>query len=513
MSFTIDTIFAMPGLHLTDRQVLLYMNHRTHHTQAAAAAIAGISERSAREIDKNPLLPSQRKRKRSWRTRKDPLADVWPRVLELLQATPRIMAVTIFETLQEECGDDAVPDSVRRTLERRVADWQALNGSDKEVFFPQRHDPGAQCLSDFTVADSLEVTIAGEPLPHRLYHFRLACSGWEDAKVILGGESFSAVSEGLQDALWKLGGVPVEHRTDSLSAAFKNLDRDAQADFTRRYEDICRHYGMKATRNNPGVAHENGSIEAPNGHLKRRIEQELLKRGDKDFAKLDDYRGFVARICDRHNARRRHLVAAERKALGELPKRRTTDFALHSATVTRNSTMTVDKVLYTVPPRLIGRKIEVHLFDDRLECFLGPTPAIVLPRVRPIGHQRARRIDYRHVIAALKKKPQALRNLIYRDDLFPQSAYARAWQALDAALPQKEACKTMVGLLDLAANNACENALAARLDAILDAQRLPDLAELKAEFAIKPQTLAADVTIPPPDLAGYNDLLGAEAGQ
>ncbi|MGC8808589.1 MAG: IS21 family transposase, partial [Thiomonas sp.] len=176
------------------------------------------------------------------------------------------------------------------------------------------------------------------------------CSGWEDAKVvILRGESFTAISEGLQDALWKLGGIPVEHRTDSLSAAFKNLDRDAQADFTRRYDDLCRHYGMKATRNNPGVAHENGSIEASNGHLKRRIEQELLKRGNRDFLTLDEYRRFVARICDRHNARRRHLVAAERKTLRELPKRRTTDFVQHSPTVTRNSTMTVDKVLYTVP--------------------------------------------------------------------------------------------------------------------------------------------------------------------
>ncbi len=486
------------------------MSHRTHNTQAAAAAIAGISERSARQIDKTPILPSQRKRKRHWRTRKDPLADVWPRALDLLASTPGLMAVTLFETLQDEYGADAVPDRVRRTLERRVADWQALHGPDKEVFFPQRHDPGVRGLSDFTVADGLGVTIAGDALPHRLYHFRLACSGWEDAKIILGGESFTAIAEGLQDALWKLGGVPAEHRTDSLSAAFKNLDRDAQSDFTRRYEELCRHYGMKASRNNPGEAHENGSIESSNGHLKRRLEQELLKRGSRDFPSLEEYRRFLTRICDRHNARRRHLVAAERKLLGDLPRRRTTDFTRLTAAVTRNSTMTVDKVLYSVPPRLIGRKLEVHLFDDRLECFLGPTAVLVLPRVRPVGPQRARRIDYRHVIGTLKKKPQALRSLIYRDELFPQSSYARAWQALDAALPPKQACRTMVGLLDLAANHACETALAARLDAILDAHGLPDLAELKAEFAVKTPTILAEVVIPPPDLAGYDTLLATE---
>ena len=201
------------------------------------------------------------------------------------------------------------PDRVRRTLERRIARWRALHGEDKEVYFPQRHDPGRQALSDFTVTDSLGVTIAGEPFPHRLYHFRLACSGWEHVRVILGGESFSAVAEGLQDALWKLGGVPREHRTDSLSAAFKNLDRDAQLDFTKRYDELCRHYGMEATRNNPGVANENGSIEASNGHIKIRLDQRLRRRGSRDFDSLEAYRAFVDGVCERYNARRAKPVA------------------------------------------------------------------------------------------------------------------------------------------------------------------------------------------------------------
>jgi len=500
----------MPGLHLTDRQVRLYMTQRPHHTQAAAAAIAGISDRSARQIDKDPRLPSQRKTKRSWRTRPDPLAAVWPRVEELLHGDAGLLAVTILEILQDEYGGDTVPDSVRRTLERRVADWRALRGPDKEVFFPQRHEPGRQGLSDFTVADDLGVTIAGEPFPHRLYHFRLAYSGWEHARVILGGESFSAVAEGLQEALWKLGGVPAEHRTDSLSAAFKNLDRDAQADFTDRYQGLCSHYGMTATRNNPGEAHENGSIEAANGHLKRRLDQHLRQRGTRDFGSVEDYRRFVASICDRHNGRRRAMLAAERETLADLPKRRTTDFAMAWATVTRNSTISVDKVLYTVPPRLIGRKLEIHLYDDRLECFLGPCAVVTLPRVRAIRPLRAHAIDYRHVIGTLKKKPQALRHLVYRDALFPRRAYGRAWQALDSAVPPKQACRTMVGLLDLAATGACEAALAEHLDTILDAGQLPNLAELKARFAPKTPPVA-DVAIPAPNLTGYDDLLAPEA--
>ncbi len=486
------------------------MTKRAQHTQAAAAAMAGISERTARQIDKDPRLPSQGKAKRSWRTRENPLIAVWPRVLELLNGPAGLMAVSIFETLQEEFGEEVVPDSVRRTLERRIADWRALHGPDKEVFFPQRHDPGRQGLSDFTVADELGVTLAGQPFPHRLYHFRLAYSGWEHVHVVLGGESFSAVAEGLQDALWKLQGVPAEHRTDSLSAAFKNLDRDAQLDFTRRYDELSRHYGMTATRNNPGVAHENGSIESPNGHLKRRLGQALLQRGSLDFGCLADYRRFVALVCDRHNARRRALVATEREKLAELPKRRTTDFTTVTAPVTRNSTISVDRVLYTVPPRLIGRKLEIHLFDDRLECFLGPTAVVTLARRRADRAHRGHAIDYRHVIGTLKKKPQALRHLVYRDELFPRAAYARTWQAVDAALPARQACRVMVGLLELAATGACEAALADRLDAILDAGQVPDLLALKDEFAPKTQQVA-DVTIPAPDLSAYNHLLTAEA--
>jgi hypothetical protein len=495
----------MPNLHATDAQVMRYMTSRSRHDQEAAAAMAGFSARTARRIDKDPRLPSQKRQPRSWRTRADPLTDIWPKVVEMLE-TPGVMAVTIFEDLQDELGPDAVPDSLRRTLERRIAKWRALHGADKQVFFPQRHDAGRQALSDFTAADCLCVTIAGEPFPHRLYHFRLACSGWEHARVILGGESFSAVAEGLQDALWKLGGVPREHRTDSLSAAFKNLDRDAQLDFTKRYEALCRHYGMQATRNNPGVANENGSIEAANGHIKIRLDQRLRRRGSRDFDSLDAYRAFVHGVCARHNARRAKPVAAERETLNELPKRRTTDFATVTAKVTRYSTINVDRVVYSVPARLIGHKLEVHLFDDRLECFLGPDPVMRMPRVRT-DRKRGHCIDYRHLIGALRRKPQALRYLVYREALFPRAAYARAWTALDEALPQRDACRAMVKLLVLASRcEACEIALAARLDAVLDAGRLPDLAELELEFAAKTGP-SADVAIPSPDLADYNRLL------
>ena len=162
----------------------------------------------------------------------------------MLEANPGLRAVTIFEELQDSCGVERVPDAVRRTLERRVRSWRARHGPDQECSSPGA-SAGPDGLSDFTDAGELGVTIAAMALDRRLYHFRLAGSGWEHAEIVLGGESFTALAEGLQNALWRLGGAPSEHRTDSLSAAFRTLAVAQQADLTERYEALCRHYSMR----------------------------------------------------------------------------------------------------------------------------------------------------------------------------------------------------------------------------------------------------------------------------
>jgi hypothetical protein len=368
-------------------------------------------------------------------------------------------------------------------------------------------------LSDFTDGTELGVSIDGQPLAHRLYHFRLAFSGWEHAEVVLGGESFVALAEGLQNALWALGGAPRQHRSDSLSAAFRNLERDAGEDQTQRYEALCAHYGMMPTRNNAGLAHENGTIEASHGHLKTALDQALLLRGSGDFADLPAYRRFVAEVVGRANAGRRKALEIERALLQPLPPRRTTDHEEALVTVTRNGGFLLRKVFYTVPSRLIGHRLRVRLYDDRLECFLGSTPVLTLPRGRrPRGalHGRVGYIaDYRHVIHALRRKPQALLNLVYRDQLFPRAAFRRAWEALIAAGPPRYACRTMVALLALAHEQACEAELAAELDAILDRGDLPDLAALRAQFSSEPCELPP-VAVTLPALAMYDVLLGAE---
>jgi transposase InsO family protein len=190
-------------------------------------------------------------------------------VVPLLQASPGLRPVALFEEMRRRHPE--LPESIRRTLERRIRSWRALNGPPREIIFPQVHEPGRLGLSDLTEMSDVAIRIAGVALDNRLYHFRLACSGFEHAHVILGGESYVALAEGLQNAVWALGGAPREHRSDSLSAAFRNLDQSACEDLTARYEALCAHYGMQPTRNNRGLAHENGAIESPHGHLKNAI--------------------------------------------------------------------------------------------------------------------------------------------------------------------------------------------------------------------------------------------------
>ena len=261
------------------------MESRQTNDPAVAAAKAGFSRATAYRIEADPRLPSQKKQERG-RRRPDPLAAVWDgEVVPMLEAAPGIRAVAVFGEIVRRHPE--LGEGVRRTLERRIRRWRALNGPEQDVIFRQEPPPGRMGLSDFTDVAELGVHVAGEPLAHRLYHFRLAFSGFEHAHVVLGGESYVALAEGLQNALWALGGVPQLHRSDSLSAAFRNLDRDASEDQTKRYEALCAHYRMTPTRNNPGIAHENGSIESPHGHLKKVIEDDLLLRGSRDFADLD----------------------------------------------------------------------------------------------------------------------------------------------------------------------------------------------------------------------------------
>lgn len=481
------------------------MKLRQTHPIEVAAAKADISRATGYRIAQDPRLPSQKAQPRE-RRRPDPLEAIFDtEVVPLLKEAPGLRPVAIFEEILRRHPE--LSPGVRRTLERRIRSWRALHGAEQDVIFRQVHEPGRMGLSDFTDLSALGVTIDGQPLAHMLFHFRLPWSGFEHAHVILGGESHVALAEGLQNALWSAGGAPHQHRTDSLSAAFRNLDAATEADLTRRYEALCAHYRMAPTRNNRGVAHENGSIESAHGHLKAAIRDALLMRGTPDFPDLTGYRAFVDEIVGRRNAARAKRIAAERAYLQPLPATRTTDFEEVIVTVSSTGGFTLRKVFYTVPSRLIGHRLRVRLHDDRLEVFMGGTHLLTLPRGR--AHSDGRHdqvVNYRHVIHALRKKPMALLNLVYRDKLFPRPAYRRAFEALSAQLPEKMACKITVDLLALAHDRGCERELAEEMDRVLNTGSLPDPLALRRLFGPDPADLPS-ISVLPVALDSYDALV------
>jgi hypothetical protein len=499
----------MPGRHVTDQQMRLFMTLRQTHSTPVAAAKTGISQATGYRLQADPTLPSQKKTPRS-RRRPDPLADIFDaEVVPLLRSSPGIRPVAVYEELQRRHPD--LGTGIRRTLERRIRAWNAEHGPEQEVIFRQVHTPGKMGLSDFTAMGKLGVTVAGEPLDHRLYHFRLAYSGFQHAHVVLGGESYVALAEGLQNALWTLGGVPHDHRTDSLSAAFKNLDQSAQSDLTDRFDALCRHYGMMPTRNNKGVAHENGSIESPNGHLKRAIEDALVMRGVRDFEDLAAYRRFIDEIVGRINARNGKRIDMERPSLRPLPARRTTDYEEVTLRVTSSGGLTLRKVFYTVPSRLIGHHLRIRLYDDRLELFLGGTSLLTLPRGRASSSgSHGHVVNYHHVIHSLRKKPMALMGLVYRDQLFPRRAFGDMFAVLLEQTGEKKACRMTVDLLALAHDRGCEAELAAQIEEDLRQNRLPDMAALRALFS-PPVEALPKVEVRMADLSSYDQLVGDAA--
>jgi transposase InsO family protein len=493
----------MPGKKITDHQVHQYKQDRGRLTQVAAAARAGLSERSARRIEQSQTLPSQRPA-RAWRTRADPLGEVWEsEVVPLLRADAELNAVTLLEELQRRHPAD-FGDGVLRTLQRRLRQWRAIHGAEREVFFAQEHPPGRLGLSDFTVCDDLAVEIGGAAFPHRLYQFALAHSGWRHAAVVTTGESFMALATGLQAALWRLGGVPEEHRTDSLSAAFNNLAEE-QA-LTRRYEDLCRHYGLRASRCNPGQSNENGSIESRHDSLKTALDQALRLRGSRAFDDVAGYEAFVDQIVQRFNARVSKRLADERAVLRSLPARRTAEYEEIPARVSKYGIFTVKTMQYSAPSQLIGHRLMVRLHERHIECWLGGQCVLTAPRATYRGGQKyARQIDYRHLVSALRRKPGAFARWVLRDAAFPRAVYRTTWERLAAALPEREACKTIVGLLGLAADGH-EAQLASELEQLIELDQLPDLRAL-SELLVPPKTTLPEVNVEMAALSSYDALI------
>jgi len=485
---------------VTDRQVRRLMEQLGKGMSLGlAAAKADMDEKTARKYRSLGKLPSEVKVEHFWRTREDPFDAVWSGVEEKLRLNPGLEAKTLFEDLQRRYPG-RFGDGQLRTLQRRVKIWRALQGPPREVFFPQVHKPGELCQSDFTSMNALGVTIQRQPFEHLLYHFVLTYSNWETGTICFS-ESFESLSEGLQNALWEVGGVPERHRTDQLSAAIQKPDHPEE--FTQRYRALLGHYGLQGQKTQGESPNENGDVEQRHYRLKKAVEQSLMLRGSCDFASRQDYADFLNQLFDQLNAGRLERFQEESRVLRRLPSRRLESCKRVGVRVGPSSTIRVNHNVYSVDSRLIGEQIQVRLYAERLEVWYGQRCLETIPRLR--GEDK-HRIQYRHLIDWLVRKPGAFENYRYREELFPTHRFRMAYDELRRRSPAR-AAKAYLEILQLAARES-EAAVDAALRTLLD-KELPISVEAvqgmvsdQGQISWPAQSVVAEV-----DLAAYDALL------
>jgi hypothetical protein len=487
---------------VTDQQVRrLFKIMNKEKTFVSAAAKAGMDEKTARKYRKLGKLPSEVKIERSWKTRQGPFDDIWDEVSQELAINPGLEAKTLFKEMQKRYSG-RFEDGQLRTFQRRIKSWRATAGPSREVFFAQKHEPGNLCQSDFTGMNSLGITICRQHFPHLIYHFVLTYSNWETGTICFS-ESFESLSEGLQNALWKLGGAPSEHRTDRLTAAVNNLSKER--DFTAAYNGLLNHYGIIGCKTQANSPHENGDVEQRHYRFKKAVDQALMLRGSRDFNSREEYIIFIDEIFDQLNAGRRKRLAQESELLRRLPQGRLDACKrLREIRVGRGSTINVLSNVYSVESRLIGEKVEVRVYAEYLEVWYAQRRVDRIPRLRGKGKHK---INYRHLIDSLLRKPGAFENYRYREDIFPTSRFRIAYDELKRRWAASRAAREYLKILHLAAGESEERTDRA-LRVLIDngSEIMFERIEKMVRSRSGPEKIG-DVEIAALSLSSYDDLL------
>jgi hypothetical protein len=485
------------------------MEEMTKHGVIGQAAMkAGMDRKTARKYVAAGKLPSETRTPREWRTRPDPFEDDWPVIEARLHEEPALEAKTLFELLQAE-RPDRYEEGQLRTLQRRVKQWRAAQGPDREVVLAQRHRPGEAAQTDFTSTAELAVTIAGQVFVHLLCVLVLPYSNWQWATVCLT-ESLAGLRKGVQRALFQLGRVPQHHQTDNSTAATHRIPDDEKAylpgrrrPFNEGYLALMRHFGMTPRTTEVGAKEQNGDVESGHGALKRRLEQALLVRGNRDFESVDAWQAFVDEVARKANAGRGPRVAEELQVMRELDVGKLPEYVEEYPQVSEWSTIRVKKCAYSVPSRLIGEVLKVWVFDDRIEAYYANELQLACERLRGRGQHR---IDYRHVIWSLVRKPGAFARYVYREEMFPSLVFRRAYDAIQANAAGTKGDLEYLRILHLAASTLQADVEAA-LVRLLDEQVAPTSERVKTLVGGESRSMVPELTAPDVDLRVYDALL------
>jgi transposase len=433
---------------VTDQQVrrLFEMQNKVDHFYQAADA-AGMSVKTARKYVKTGKLPSQSKQDHTWKTHEDAFEADWPWIKEYLKVNPGLEAKALFEHLQRQ-RPGKYKDKQLRTFQRRVRRWHALEGPAKEIYFPQVYYPGQWAESDFTNMNFAKVTINGIPFKHLLYHFVLCYSNWETASICFS-ESYESLATGLQNALWKLGGVPRYHRTDNLGCAVNPVGNSEV--FTDNYRSLARHYGFSTRKTQPACPNENGDVEQRHFRLKKAVEHALIIRGSRDFNSRADYEKFLEKLFKQLNSGRKEFLAEELNALKRLPTKKLPAYTERYCKVNSFSTIHVLKKTYSLHSRLRGEKVKARVYSESIEIWYAQRIIEKLPRLKG---ENDHYINYRHVIDILVRKPGAFENYRYKDDMFPGPQFRIAYDLLRQNFGNKKGNRQYLRILELSAKES-----------------------------------------------------------
>jgi hypothetical protein len=426
---------------------LLVREHNRGASIMTSAARAGMSRNTASKYlkDPEPEPPAQR----DWRTRPDPFVGIWPEAEKMLEGAAELDAKTLYEHLGR--NHPGMMAGSLRSFQRRVRAWKLLHGPDKEVFFAQVHRPGEWIQTDWMHMAKTGITVAGERLGGLLCHCVLPYSNWQWGVRCGGGESLLSLQSALDASLWRLGAVPRGLQIDNSSSATHRPCRDGERrGLNGAFLAMCEHYGLGSRTINLDSPHENGDCESLHGHLRRRINQHLLLRGGRDFRDGAELDAFLAGVFDAANARPAVAarLAEEMAVMRELPAAMLPDYQEIECTVSRESTIRVKNAVYSVPARLIGARVRVRVGERTVSVHHGGARLFEAERLRVTG---ATRIDWRHMIGHLMRKPGAFARWRHREAMFPSPVFRACYDGLEAARGPDRADREYLRVLKLAA--------------------------------------------------------------
>jgi len=439
---------------ITNQQYKRLMSeHKKTDNVSDSAMKADVDRHTARKYIEAGKSPAELQARHTWRTRPDPLEEIWEEVAAMLRDAPELEAKTLFEYFLER-PQSGLEEGHLRTFFRRVRHWRATQGPDREVFFAQEQQPGQLMQLDWTYARALKVTIQGEELDHLFCHCVLPYSNWQWATRCIS-ESFLSLVTGLQAALSQLGRCPLHLGTDNTSAATHELEQmpGRPRGYNSDYLELCTHYDLTPLTINIGCPHEHGDVESQNRHLKRRLEQHLILRGSRDFCSLEEYDRFVLGVVQAANAKRQKRLAEDLARMRPLRAGRLAEYREYEPVVSSHSLIRVKKHTYSVPSRLIGHTLRVELHEAELKVYLARDFLFCLPRLRG---DRGALVDFRHVIGPLLRKPGAFIHYRHREALYPSTVYRAAHDRLVADHGERPGVIEYLHLLKLAAEETVE---------------------------------------------------------